>query len=132
MVRTCNSCGTALTENNWWPSSQKRQYYKCNTCERDMQRAYRERRPYVIMNKALKQYGITHEDYERMYLQQGGVCAICEESETYAGRTNLSVDHCHSTGKIRGLLCASCNMALGKFKDSKELLEKAVRYLNAN
>lgn len=72
-------------------------------------------------------YGITAEDFKRMYKEQNGKCKICcEEPATKRG---LHVDHCHETGKVRGLLCHGCNVALGSFKDNINLLEKAIEYL---
>ena len=58
---------------------------------------------------------------------QNGRCAICGRPETEAG--GLAVDHCHATGKVRGLLCTLCNTALGKFRDRTDILRAAIRYL---
>jgi Recombination endonuclease VII len=82
----------------------------------------------------LRNHGITLEEYEAMFLKQNSLCAICLLPETRKGRTpgtilRLCVDHCHKTGTIRGLLCHACNTAIGKFKDSTELLMKAIEYL---
>jgi hypothetical protein len=78
-------------------------------------------------------YGITLEQYNIMLENQGGVCAICGDPPTiiHAGEkvSPLSVDHCHKTGKVRGLLCHPCNMALGLFKDNKDRLRAAAAYL---
>lgn len=63
--------------------------------------------------------------------EQGGVCAICgqKETSTYRGKVRkLAVDHCHKTGRVRGLLCMNCNQGLGKFQHSHELLIKAATY----
>lgn len=75
-------------------------------------------------------YGISLEEYNSLLSKQKGVCAICS-TECISGR-RLAVDHCHTTGKVRGLLCANCNRGLGLFKDSKFLLEKAQKYLEEN
>lgn len=80
-------------------------------------------------------YGITLEEYERMEKEQGGLCAVCRKPEavTRAGsKLSLAVDHCHNTGKVRGLLCTSCNNGLGRFKDDPELLRAAIAYLEAS
>jgi hypothetical protein len=71
--------------------------------------------------------GVTQEQYDGAYLKQKGVCAICS-CECSSGR-KLSADHCHTSGVFRGLLCTQCNTGLGKFKDNKLLLEKAIQYL---
>lgn len=74
-----------------------------------------------------KRYGITPEQYETMFKNQHGACAICK-GQNLDG-TRLSTDHCHKTGKVRGLLCDPCNRALGFFKDDYRLLVKASEYL---
>lgn len=61
--------------------------------------------------------------------EQGGVCAICGNPETDKRNHRLAVDHCHETDKIRGLLCKSCNIGLGMFKDNTNNLTRAVAYL---
>lgn len=77
-------------------------------------------------------FGISYQDYANMLLAQNGVCAICSGIETVKIRgeaIRLAIDHCHSTGKVRGLLCVNCNKALGHFKDDVELMSKAIEYL---
>ena len=81
-----------------------------------------------------KQFGITSEQYNQMLISQNYVCAICKRTETRIHhRTNvptkLAIDHCHLTGKIRGLLCSTCNMKIGGFNDSIEILKSAIEYL---
>jgi hypothetical protein len=82
------------------------------------------------------EYGLTKEQYDEMLLAQKGVCAICKQEETWkykSGRiASLSVDHCHTTGKIRGLLCRDCNQSLGKFKDDHNMLRAAYEYLSTH
>ena len=72
-------------------------------------------------------YGITFEDYERMYFNQEGKCAICHKFCAI-----LCVDHNHETGEIRGLLCRECNVALGFFEENILVLENAINYLEVN
>ena len=76
-----------------------------------------------------RRYGITSEDYFMMLTEQNNQCVICETKECHTGR-NFSVDHDHKTGKVRGLLCAHCNVGLGNFKDNTTLLKKAIEYLD--
>ena len=73
-----------------------------------------------------KNYNLSLKEYERLLGQQHGVCAICRQPQS---RRNLCVDHCHKTGKIRGLLCDSCNLVLGKFKDNGVLFMRTIKYL---
>lgn len=77
-------------------------------------------------------YGISYEEYLQMLEEQGHVCAICGEEGFVMKSTHklkLVVDHCHTTGRVRGLLCHNCNRALGLFKDSPGRLLRAVEYL---
>ena len=73
-------------------------------------------------------YGISMQDYNEMFEKQKGRCAICNTHCTELKRA-LAVDHCHITGKVRGLLCDNCNHALGKFKDDVEIIKSAIEYL---
>ena len=81
-------------------------------------------------------YGMTYEKYLEMLKDQNYVCAICGQEETRLSRskepTMLSVDHCHKTGEIRGLLCAKCNYGLGSFMDNINNLLSAAKYLEKN
>ena len=101
--------------------------------KRERRRALKEADPEGVRLSYRKQnlkhwFGITPEDYERMLGDQRGLCAICERH--YSNFKNrLAVDHCHHTGKIRGLLCASCNSGLGKLQDDVDYLESAILYL---
>lgn len=75
-----------------------------------------------------KKYGISKSEYRFMKLLQQGKCAICGGK---SGRGDLDVDHCHSTNKVRGLLCNNCNRGLGHFQDSPEFLASAIEYLES-
>ncbi len=82
----------------------------------------------------LKKYGIGPETYNEMLLKQNNVCAICYLPETKIHNKTglvckLSVDHCHNTGKVRGLLCTKCNTGIGQLSDSPELCINAYNYL---
>lgn len=74
-------------------------------------------------------YGLTGKAFRALWAAQNGGCGICAVPlDTLTGK-QLHVDHDHKTGKVRGLLCNSCNTALGRFKDSTEMLAKAIGYL---
>lgn len=75
-----------------------------------------------------RMYGLTLEDYDQMFEQQNGVCAVCGGLAT--GGKRLVVDHCHITGKIRGLLCGNCNIGIGNMQDNVDILAQAIIYLN--
>lgn len=88
---------------------------------------WRETRKRSERDKKLKNnYGITINDYDKMFKEQNGCCFICQKTNT---DRVLAVDHCHTTGKVRGLLCGNCNNGLGRFKDNVESLKKAIEYL---
>lgn len=71
-------------------------------------------------------YGMTEAQWDVMLKSQNGCCAICGES--FNGQ-QINVDHSHSTGIVRGLLCGGCNRGLGQFKERSEVLRKAAEYL---
>jgi len=77
-------------------------------------------------------YGIGFQQYEEMLRQQDGKCAICGAVAADTRGSRLHVDHCHQTGAVRGLLCSSCNLGLGKFGDCSGRLERAALYLRTH
>lgn len=92
---------------------------------------YREKNPEkvkkAITNSTLQaKYGISLEEYNILLVSQQGCCAVCKEKPS---KQRLHVDHVHSTGKIRGLLCQACNVSIGKMKESPELLRKLALYV---
>jgi hypothetical protein len=98
------------------------------------QKEWQKANPARVRDASLKKYGISTADYEHQFAAQSGVCAICKKQETSidsrTGQTRaLAVDHCHTTGRPRGLLCRRCNTGLGHFLDDLVLLEQAVAYL---
>jgi hypothetical protein len=93
-------------------------YHKANkpTKEQRRERKYKSR------------YGVSTTEYERLLAEQEGLCACCGVSEADFGGY-LCVDHCHVTGRIRGLLCRKCNTAIGLLGDNLDGLVAAVAYL---
>lgn len=97
--------------------------------------AQNERRPGWDSQRSLKRkYGITGAEYNSMLKAQGGVCAICHGPEKKIDHKTrllrrLAVDHCHVTGKVRGLLCSRCNMTIGHIDESLELLRSMEMYM---
>ena len=103
----------------------------CRVAERKKKRV--ENREHFLhierKSKFKRQYGISIEQYDSMLANQNNGCALCG-TEKPSNRTKyFSVDHCHLTGKIRGLLCTKCNRGLGFFNDRPELLRAAAVYL---
>src|SRR5271165_1611123 len=76
-----------------------------------------------------REYGITLKEYNRILEWQVGVCYICNVAPT---KTSLAVDHCHATGKIRGLLCMTCNRGISKFRDDLTRFQNCVKYFTNN
>jgi len=102
----------------------------CKDCSRVYDKEKNKSSEYKLHKKNYelqKLYGITIKDYNSMLEQQNNKCKLCENS--FQQNKKIHVDHCHNTGKIRGLLCVSCNRGLGYLKDDKDLLLKAVKYL---
>ena len=131
---------------NWYWHEKKIKFSECDEYARDAdglstnplavyQRISRIANKDMHKNlELLRGYGLTLDDYNRMLAEQNGVCAICKQPEK--ARTNgglgvraLAVDHCHATGKVRGLLCSHCNKAIGSLQDSVEILLAAAYYL---
>lgn len=99
---------------------------------RKWSRNNKARRKEIDRNYLLKKrYGITLQAYNAMLTAQGGGCAICGARPETVHHGTLPVDHCHATGKTRGLLCDNCNRALGLLKDDVERVRKMAAYLAA-
>lgn len=81
--------------------------------------------------KLRRDFGIPLGEYREMLVTQKECCAICGEHQDKKGKL-LAVDHCHSTGKVRGLLCLNCNIVLGHVKEDITILEKMVLYIRSN
>ena len=76
-----------------------------------------------------RNYGLDFSEYNKMLEKQNGVCAICSSTPPDHHKKRLNIDHCHASGRVRGLLCDACNRAIGLLKDSPELMLKAISYL---
>lgn len=84
---------------------------------------------YELNFQLKRNYGISLDEYHELVKQQNGVCAICKSPPPEGRKKRLSIDHCHNTGVVRGLLCDNCNRSLGLLKDSIDVLENAIQYL---
>ena len=78
----------------------------------------------------MQKYGITLADYDQMFAEQDGLCAICFQPPTEGRR--MAVDHNHETGKVRGLLCLRCNLAIGNLRDDPMVIASAFSYVEAH
>lgn len=126
----CNVKFTALTDKQRFCTVKCRRNHPTNKQKEKLNaNSYKKRNPLVAKGIKLKRhYGITTDTYYSMLSNQNGVCKICKLT-CNTGR-ELCVDHCHKTGKIRGLLCVRCNNGLGYFQDSLDNLEAAKEYLS--
>ena len=144
MEKVCTVCRESKPFSKFYnrAASQDGKAYRCKDCDNKAVRKFRTERPERYsynQRKAnlLAKYGMDLESFEVMWSGQNGKCALCDVELTTmlygAGAKNTSttacVDHCHSSGKVRGLLCALCNKALGMFHDVPERLDRAAAYL---
>lgn len=140
-VKWCHRCAQLkhLSEFHRCSTGSQGVQGRCKECNTVIMREYREKNPnvardHVRLARWKRQTGSTRQDYERLFVEQEGGCAICGRA-TSQRRNNdgtlrpLAFDHCHSTGKIRGLLCTNCNAAIGLLNDDPALLEAAIAYL---
>lgn len=80
----------------------------------------------------LNRYGITQGDYLAMLEAQGGGCAVCETDDPGTGLRHFHIDHCHTTGRVRGLLCSLCNRALGMLAEDAGRCEAMAAYIRSD
>lgn len=113
--KICTKCGINKPVSEYHKSGPSRLRSDCKPCRN----AFKRSQKYGLSN-----YGIDKADYVRMKKEQNDACKICG-----AVYPVLCVDHCHTGGQVRGLLCGHCNKGLGFFKDNIENLNKAIEYL---
>lgn len=137
----CNSCGdTLVLLVNWTEAQELKKNYSCSSCRKQKQREYYQKtkrhhnqrnKEYYERNKEAilatqkakylwDTFRVTPSEYK--YILQDP-CYLCGADE------DKVLDHCHTTGEVRGVLCRQCNQALGLFKDNLETLENAIIYL---
>lgn len=132
-TKKCSTCKevqdlTAFNKNK----AQKGGY--CNECKkcasvRKKDIKYKESRKKYARDYHFKnEYGISAEERDALLVAQSHKCAICGVDEAEL-KHKLRVDHCHASGEVRELLCNSCNTGLGNYRDSIDLLSKAIQYL---
>ena len=127
-MRTCKLCGIEKELDQFYTAKGK-PIARCKPCFRANAWQDKEKK---ASREFFKKYGITYDEYDKMLAAQNGVCCICLKDDP-KGRWKSSsrgfcVDHDHSTGIIRGLLCNTCNQGLGNYYDSSELLRRAADY----
>lgn len=122
----CKPCHNTKTK-KWYTENRDEHKKMRDTLRADPQYKTHEReknRKRTYESRLANEYGISLEDYFQMFYDQLGCCKICGRQDP-----GLYVDHCHTTRRVRGLLCRECNWGLGQFKDNPFSLLAAVRYL---
>ena len=121
-TKKCSSCGLEKPLG---------EFYRSNTVKGGLQNNCKPCCLQLQWESKLKRvYGIDKDIYNKMFVEQDGCCAICRRHQLEFPKRH-AVDHCHTTGKVRGLLCEDCNTSLGKFNDDIQTLERAIKYLRA-
>ena len=143
-MKTCSSCQQELPLSLFYNSkvSSDGKGYRCKTCDGAARKAYHKKHPEKVRNKQRDNrrkwaYDLNKEDFEKLLAKQSGKCGICcvELDHSFGKhhkRNKLVVDHCHNTGKVRGLLCTMCNKGIGLLGDTEENVSKALVYLKSN
>jgi len=134
--KTCTKCGATKDITEFYRRGGKQspdtRHNHCKECTKKRVSAT----PSIVKREqALKRmYGITQQDYDVMLAEQNNQCAICGTTEPGGRHTSnyFVVDHCHTTGKVRKLLCHHCNTALGLVGDNIDTLHKMIAYLNVS
>lgn len=104
----------------------------CRECWNFLKRTKYHDKEYEHLRAVRSNYGVSQAEYEAMFAAQGGCCAICGAyvAKTTGRGKRLQVDHKHSTGEVRALLCNRCNAGLGMFLDDRARLRRAIEYLD--
>lgn len=127
---TCGACDKTFNRADMSKGSP----HLCKPCAKEKFDAWRKANPSKWLrsrrNSYLKkEYGITVDEYEALLASQGGLCAICSKPPDDSRGYRPHVDHCHATGRVRGILCYGCNSGIGSLKDDPEIVRKALTYL---
>lgn len=129
-TKTCTKCQSDKPLNQYtkYRKSKDGLSHWCKDCQVENQRKWVKRNPTKRQAQLRKsRYNLSDDSYQELILKQEGKCAICQtELDKTAKKV---VDHNHVNGKVRGILCSSCNTALGLLQDSPELLARALAYL---
>lgn len=144
MSKFCSACKISEDEEPFHKGA-----FRCKSCAKKASKAWREANPERAKAKVkelfdknrekyynshndyqlLKKYGLTREQYESLLVATEGVCPICTRPFGTAAYTKPVVDHCHLSGRTRGIICRQCNIGLVAFRDNKASLAQAINYL---
>lgn len=139
LMKTCTSCHELKDESEFHINRSRpdgRHYY-CKECQKKRTRAYYQKNPEkILLHRASSgrqeayyrqwAYGLSGEDYKKLWDNQKGLCGVCKKL-----LKKPVVDHCHESGRVRGLLCRTCNSGLGMLGDTVDALKAAIKYLTS-
>jgi len=129
-MKLCNKCLTEKDESEFPKNGTQGLYSCCKKCKKDYDKVHNSSpdRKKKLQNYSLKKlYGISVKEKNELKEAQGNRCIIC--NKWFSKPEDAHVDHDHSTGRIRGILCRRCNRVLGFVEESKVILEKMINYL---
>lgn len=129
-MKQCSTCKETKSSSEFYKCIANKDglYHECKSCKSEYDKQRHRKNPKDRAGKNLQnRYGITFEQKQKMIADQNNKCAICE-NELDNGK-HTCVDHCHTTGKIRKILCKSCNVLIGHSKENINILQNAVKYL---
>jgi len=130
-VKVCYACKETKPVSMFYRSNTRYYQRECKACNKKRKQAWHktELGKLSSANTKLKaRFGVTLEQYKTLLVKQNHACLICGVKDTELEH-RLAIDHCHTTGKIRGLLCKQCNLGLGNFRDNQVYLRQAITYL---
>lgn len=141
-MKICGSCKKDRMVKSFSPSQLRQSSSLCRRCIYAYNKKYQEKFPekYNLIKKnsnrnyytrLLAARGVDDGFYDRKFKEQDGKCAICNSQRYDRTLRRFAIDHCHKTNLTRGLLCSSCNRALGYFKDNQSILNNAIEYLRS-
>ena len=143
-MKTCTMCGEEKPVDQFRKQKGRKERANCKECDvarhkewarknREHLREYGKTRYREKIDKwaqhILRKYNLTPTDYDALLQRQGSACAICGEGNPHNKQGRFNIDHCHKTGRVRGLLCWRCNVAIGKMMDDPHRLRMAATYL---
>jgi len=133
-MKICKRCGKNKYLKSFYVAYTYKQnpVYKseCKTCDKKRTIEYRKLNKAQARRASIKyRYDLSDEQLDYIKNNEKLNCEICGNKQSHKIKNNLDIDHCHSTTKFRGLLCNSCNIGLGKFKDNINVLKNAIAYL---
>ena len=144
-MKYCTTCSTEKTDDEFYKVKHTKDNLsqRCKECTKEYERQRYKKNPEPAKSRARKRtpqearrlrllasYDLTEEQYDAMLIEQNSQCAICGSTESKHHKSeHFCIDHSHTTGKVRGLLCNDCNLIIGRARDNTNLLATAIQYI---